>query len=121
MMLAPAGARRSCVTFNVFSMTFGREAREQGRDHTDLSDAVGRDAQQRSRIVRDRERRIALRSRNGERNDLDGRDHLARNHRLVGRKRRERDGFINLVEAIDPGLVDHQHAGSFAQIDWRAR
>ena len=36
-----------------------------------------------------------------ERNDLHGRDHLAGDHRLVGRQRREGDRFVDAVERVD--------------------
>ena len=69
----------------------GGKAGQQGRDHTNLSDAVRRNAQERRALARDDERRIALWAGHGEWNDLDGRDHLAGYHRLVGRQRRECD------------------------------
>ncbi len=40
-------------------------------------------------------------SSNGERDDLDGCDHLAFHHRLVGRQRRHRDGLIDPVKRVD--------------------
>ena len=87
-----------------------RKARKQRRYNSDLADAVGRDAQERRVLARGGKRSIALRDGNRKGNDLDGRDHLARDHRLVGRQRRKGDGFIHLIEAIDAGLVDHQDA-----------
>ena len=42
---------------------------------------------------------------------LDGRDHLAFDHRLEGGERRESNGFIDAVDAVDRGAIHHQHAG----------
>ena len=62
-MPAPAGASRSAVTFKVFSITLVGEARQQGRDHADLADAIGRDPhQRRCRVARAIDRVVARRS-----------------------------------------------------------
>ena len=54
------------------------EPGKERRDHADLADAVGRDGHQRPSRAGDRERRIAHPAGDRERNDLHGRDHLAR-------------------------------------------
>ena len=46
-MLAPAGASRASVTRKVFSTTLVGKPRQQRRDHADLLDLVGRDADER--------------------------------------------------------------------------
>ncbi len=46
-----------------------------------------------------------------ERNDLDGGNHLTRNHRLEGRQRRKGDRFIDPIDAIDGIAVHHQYTG----------
>ena len=98
-----------------------------GGDLQRLVDHLGREPrQQRSRPRRpcgcDRARRgpaaacaaasAASRAAAGdrERNDLHRRDHLAGDHRLVGRQRRQRDRLVDAVEPVDGVLVDHQHA-----------
>ncbi len=62
-----------------------------------------------------RQRGVARLPRHREGNDLDGRDHLAGNHRLVGRQGREGDRLVDLIEPIDRVLVDHQHAGALGE------
>ena len=57
----------------------------------------------------------------GERNDLHGGDHLAFDHRLVGRQRRYRDRFIDPVERIDRLLVDQPERRRFRQKDCSGR
>ena len=93
----------------------GRQAPAAGRDDADLAHAIRRDAHQRRRRCATRERRVARLAGDRERNDLHGRDHLAGDHRLVGRQRREGDRLVDLVEAVDRVLVDHQHAGGLGE------
>ena len=47
------------------------------------------------------QRRIARRFGDRERDDLHGRDHLAGDHRLEGRQRRERDRLVDAIERVD--------------------
>ena len=88
---------------------FGREPRQHGRHHADFADAIGRDAQE--RLGHAGKRRIARGAGDRERNDFHRRDHLAGDHRLVGRQRREGDRLVDAVEPVDRVLVDDQHAG----------
>ena len=62
---------------------FGREAGQHGRDDADLAHAIGRNPHH--RLLRRRQRPVARGRGDRERNDLHGRDHLARHHRLKGR------------------------------------
>ena len=88
---------------------FRRQPRQQGRDDSDPLDDIGRDPQRATAGRLDRG--VAQSCFNAERNELDRRDHLALDHRLVGGKRGKGDGFIDAVDAVDLGAVDHQHAG----------
>ena len=92
------------------------EPGQDGGDDAHLADAIGRDLDQRRCRARHRHRRIAHRARHRKRNDLDGRDHLAGDHRLERRQRRKRHGFVDQVEAVDSLLVHHQHAGRFGKM-----
>ena len=92
-----------------------RKARQQRGYDPDLANAVGRDPDERPRGLHHGQRGIALTARDREGNDLDRRDHLAGHHGLVGRQRREGDRLVDLVEAIDRRLVDHQHAGALGE------
>ena len=60
----------------------------------------------------DRYCRIAQPGFDAERNQLDGGDHLAFDHRLEGGKRCERDRFIDAVDAIDRRTIHHQNAAT---------
>ena len=46
----------------------------------------------------------------GEGNDLDGRHHLPLAHRRVGRQRGDGDGFVDMIQAVDDGAVDHDNS-----------
>src|SRR5439155_228780 len=91
------------------------ESRQHGRNHTDLANAIRGNAHQRARRLGDGKRRIARLLSHGERDDLHGGDHLARDHRLIGRKRRERDRLVDLVEAVDRTLIHDQHASGLGE------
>ena len=98
---------------------FGGEPRQQRRDHADLANAIRRDPHQRRLGAGDRG--VARRFGDAERNDLDRRDHLAGDHRLIGRQRRERDRLVDAVEPIDGVLVDDEARPRTARTDWRGR
>ena len=110
MMLAPAGASRSAVTRRVFSITLGASPGRMVETTPDPLDPIGRDPQRAA--GGGRHGRIAQARLDPERNDLDGRDHLALDHRLESGERREGDGLVDAVDAVDRGAVDHQHAGT---------
>ncbi len=93
----------------------GGKARQHGRHNADLANAIRRDPQQRTGRLRHRKRRVPLAPVDGERNDLDGRDHLARHHRLESGQGRKRDRLVDAVEPVDRVLVDHQHAGALGK------
>ena len=105
-----AGRRQTLVgDFQGLFDDLGREAGKDRRHHADLADAVRRHAQQ--RLFDARERRIARLLADREGNDLHGGDHLAGDHRLVGRQRGEGDRLVDAVELIDGVLIDDQNAG----------
>ncbi len=87
------------------------EPRQQRGDDPDFADAVGRNPDERTKSLGDTEGGVALPTGHRERNDLDGRDHLARDNRFERSQCRERDRLMDTIETIDRGLVDHQHAG----------
>ena len=86
-----------------------RQSGQQGRDDADTLDGVGRDPQRAA--AHSGHRRVAQLRLDPEWNELDGRNHLPFDHRLVGGKRRKGNGFIDAVDAVDRGTVHHQHAG----------
>ena len=86
-----------------------RQPRQQGRDDADALDDIGRDPQ-RAAGCRGH-RGVAQPAFDPERNKLDGCDHLAFDHRLVGGKGCEGDGFIDAVDAVNLRAIHHQHAG----------
>ena len=61
--------------------------------------------------TRSGERSFEHRAGNGVGNDLHRADHLARDHRLVGRQRRDRDRLVDGVDGVDAGGLDEEHAG----------
>ena len=70
---------------------------------------VGGDPQR--ALARDVNGRIAQPGFDAERNELYRCDHLAFDHRLEGCKRGKGDGFVDAVDAIDRGAINHQNAG----------
>jgi hypothetical protein len=88
----------------------GRKPRQQRRDHADLLDLVGRDADDRLRFGRGGDRLVARTFRHRKGDDLHRRDHLAFDHGLERRQRGERHRLVDAVEIVDCRLVHHQHA-----------
>ena len=82
---------------------------QDGRHDADALDDIGRDPQR--TLSGRRHGGIAQAALDAEWNELDGADHLAFDHRLERRQGREGDRLIDLVDAIDGGAVDDQHAG----------
>ncbi len=91
----------------------GGKTGQQGRDHADLLDPVGRDANE--RLVGGRKRGLERSLARRERDDLHRRDHLAFDQRLERRQGRERDRLVDAVEPVDGVLLHHQHAGRFRE------
>ena len=96
--------------FQGFVHHLRREPRQHGRNHTDALDDIRGDAQRAAFCRLDRG--IAQPCLDAERNKLDGCDHLALDHRFESRERSEGNGFIDGVDAIDRGAIDHEHARS---------
>ncbi len=108
MIVAPAGREPLGGDFQGFLDDLRRQARQDRGHNADFADAIGRHPQQRR--VHAGKRRIARVLGDRERDDFHGRDHLAGDHRLVGRQRRERDRLVDAVESVDGVLVDDEHA-----------
>ncbi len=111
-MRAPAGASRSSVIFERLVDHLRRQPRQQRRHHADLLHLVGRNPQPAgfaACAVFMADRKMSPATANG--NDLHRRQHLAFDHRIVGRQRRDRDRLVDPVHRIDRRTIDDQHAG----------
>ena len=111
---APAGASRSSVTRSVFSTTLVASPGSKRRNHADLLDLVGRDADERLAARPRAPRRAPPRS------TANGMIFTVAiispsTTGLKAGKRRERDRLVDPVEPVDRVLVDHQHAGLFGE------
>ena len=113
-MVAPAGASRASVTRSVFSTTLVARPGSSVETMPTFLILIGRDADERLAAAT-ASAASSEASLDRERNDLHRRDHLAFDHRLERRQRRERDRLVDAVEPVDRILVDHQHAGAFGE------
>jgi hypothetical protein len=94
---------------------FRRQARQQRRDDADLANRIGRDPDDRLRLGRSRHSGVTCLRRYRERDDLNGGDHLAFDHRLEQRQGGERYRLVDAVDPVDGIFVDHQHARGFGK------
>ena len=99
-IVAPAGASRSAVTFRVFSITLSASPGSTVETMPTLRTLNG--ATRTNGLRRAPPATAWSRaSPDRERDDLHGRDHLAGDHRRVGRQRRKRDRRVDVVERVD--------------------
>ncbi len=91
------------------------KAGQQRRHHADLANPIWRNPHKRSGLFGCGDRAVAGLRRDREWNDFHRGDHFAFDHRLERRQGCEGDQFINQIEIIDRGLVDHQDASRFRE------